>query len=212
MWINYDLSPYRYKLIKEAMLGFLKYESLQNSIKHIDDLVKTQLIKETKDKETIKAVIFMKKLTLDITCTILFGIHDESTKQALFDDFFVALRAIWSIPINFPGTVFWRGLQARSRIIKLLLPIIQKKKEGLLSGTLNPKSDVLSCLLSLRDENQQPLSEEEIIDNFIILLIASHDTSAVLLSLMVWKLARDPSLYQKILQGNKKFFTSVSSI
>lgn len=39
-----------------------------------------------------------------------------------------------------------------------------------------------------------------IIDNFVTLMIASHDTSAILLSLMIWKLARDPEVYKKVLE------------
>ncbi|CAK9141247.1 unnamed protein product [Ilex paraguariensis] len=39
-----------------------------------------------------------------------------------------------------------------------------------------------------------------IMDNFIALMIASHDTTSILLSLMVWKMSRDPEVYQKILE------------
>lgn len=190
-------------MVKEAMLSFLKPENLQNNMKYIDDLVKTQLIRETQDKETIMAVMFLKKLTFNISCTILLGIHDEDTKQALLDDFFLTVKAIFSIPVNFPGTIFWRGMKARSRIVKRLLPIIQKKREELLRGKQGPRSDIITYLLALRDEHQEPLNDEEIMDNFIGLLMASHDTTTILLSLMLWKLARDPSLYEKIVQGNK---------
>jgi cytochrome P450 len=41
-----------------------------------------------------------------------------------------------------------------------------------------------------------------IIDNYVTLMIASHDTSAILISLMIWKLARDPEIYRKVLEGN----------
>ncbi|KAF8397113.1 hypothetical protein HHK36_016020 [Tetracentron sinense] len=196
----FALTGARYKLIKGAMVSFLRPESLQNYISHMDDLVKTELLKETKEKETIMAVTFMKKLTFNIACSILFGIHDEPIKEALFTDFTLAFKAIWSIPVNFPGTLFRQGLQARSRIIKKMLPIVKKRKEELSKGTLSPRSDVISCMLALKAENQELITEEEIMDNFILLMIASHDTSATLLSLMVWKLARAPELYQKVLE------------
>lgn len=67
-------------------------------------------------------------------------------------------------------------------------------------GILSPSSDVLSCLIELRDENQQPISDDMIIDNYITLMIASHDTSAILVSLMIWKLARDPEIHRKVFE------------
>lgn len=41
---------------------------------HLDSLVKTQLLTEL-------AVLFMKKVTFNLTCTQLFSIHDEPKKE-----------------------------------------------------------------------------------------------------------------------------------
>lgn len=192
---------YRYRLVKGAMLTFLKPESLQKYIKEMDELVKTLLLTETKGRDTIQAVFFMKELTFSIASSILFGIKDDDTIEALFDDFCLAFKAVWSLPVNFPGTVYWRGRRARSRIVNKILPIMEKRKEELSKGIRSPSNDILSCLLDLRDENKQPIADDMIVDNFITLMIASHDTSAVLLSLMIWKLSRDPKVYKKVLEG-----------
>ncbi|KAF9595748.1 hypothetical protein IFM89_003490 [Coptis chinensis] len=194
----FELTGARYKLIKAAMVSFLKPESLQYYVRHIDDLVVTNLLRETKDRDIVKAVDSMKMITFDVACTILFGIHDEMTKSAMLSDFTIAFKAVWSIPVNFPGTNFRKGIEARGRIIDRLSPIIKKKREDLIKGIISPKSDVLSCLLALREENQEPITEQEIMDNFIMLMIASHDTSAILLCLMIWKMARDTKIYDKI--------------
>ncbi|GMY10433.1 taxadiene 5-alpha hydroxylase-like [Fagus crenata] len=117
--------------VKGAMMSFLKPESLQNYVKEMDELVKRLLLIETKETDTIKAVTFMKKLTFTIAFNILFGIKDECTKEALLEDFNLVFKAIWSLPVNFPGTVYWRGLKARSRIVDRILPILRKKSEEL---------------------------------------------------------------------------------
>ncbi|KAF5470339.1 hypothetical protein F2P56_010859 [Juglans regia] len=195
-----ELTGYRYRLVKGAMMTFLKPESLQKYIKEMDELVKTLFLTETKGRDTIQAVVFMKELTFSIASNILFGIKDDYTREALFDDFSLAFKAIMSLPVNFPGTVHWRGRRARSRIVNKILPIMEKRKEELLKGIRSPSSDVLSCMLELRDENKQPIADDMIIDNFVTLMIASHDTSAILLSLMIWKLARDPEVYKKVLE------------
>lgn len=183
-------------------MSFLKPENLQEYVGVMDDLVKKEVLNEMEGKATIKAVPFMKYLTFNVSCALLFGIHDEPTKQALLEDFFLAFKGVWSIPVSLPGTMFWKALKARSRIIKRMLPIVEKKREMLREGTLNPKSDVISSLVALRDDNGEPITNEEIMDNIIVLMIASHDTTAILLSLIVWKLAREPKLREKVQEGN----------
>ncbi|KAF7816231.1 taxadiene 5-alpha hydroxylase-like [Senna tora] len=195
-----ELSGSRYKLVKGAMLDFLKPECLQNYVKEMDELASSALVRETKGKETIGGVVFVKRLAFEMACKILLGIKDEQTVDALFEDFGVAFKALYSLPLNLPGTTFWRGIRARARTVDRVLPIIAKRREQLSKGILSPTNDLLSCLLALRDENNQPLSDDVVTDNFVFSVIASHDTSATLLSLMVWKLARDPNICNKVFE------------
>ncbi|KAM1494634.1 hypothetical protein ACFX14_028994 [Malus domestica] len=196
----FELTGSRYKMVKGAMMSILKPEILQKNIKPMDELIKNILLRETKNKDTIKGVATMKKLAFELASNILTGIKDEHTTEALSDDLSIAFKAIATIPFNFPGTVFWKGLRARSRIVSRILPILEQKREELSKGKLSPTSDLFTCLLTLRDENQKPLSDDMIIDNYVTLIIASHDTSAILLSLMIWKLSRDSEIYNKVLE------------
>jgi cytochrome P450 family 26 subfamily A len=69
-------------------------------------------------------------------------------------------------------------------------------------GTAFPQQDLITTLLSLRnEENSAVLTDGEIIDNAIVIMIAGYDTSSVLLSLLIRLLADDPSIYASILQG-----------
>ncbi|GAU18643.1 hypothetical protein TSUD_124760 [Trifolium subterraneum] len=165
----------------------------------MDELVSTVLLKELKENKTIEVVRLMKKLSYDMACNVLFDI-DEQTREILFEDFITAFKAIHSLPINFPGTSFWRGQKARARIVEKILPIMNKRREELSKGAISSTNDMLSCLLAIRDENGQPLDDDIITDNFIFLFVASHDTSATLMSLMIWKLSRDPDVYHKVLE------------
>jgi len=167
----------------------------------MDELVNATLLRALTENETMEAVVFMKKLSYDLACNILFDIKDEHTREALFVDFTLAFKAIHSLPINFPGTAFWRGQGARARIVDRMIPIMNKRREELSKGVLSSTNDMLSGLLALRDENQQPLADDLVTDNFIFLFVASHDTSATLMSLMIWKLSRDPEVYKRVLEG-----------
>ncbi|PON37683.1 Cytochrome P450, E-class, group I [Parasponia andersonii] len=186
----FELTGSRYRLIKGSHAKLLKAERLQNYIERMDELVKNILAREIKEDY--------------LACELIFGIEDKETKEALFDDFSIAFKAVWVIPVKFPGTTYWKGLRARSRIVKRVLPILRKRKEELPKGELKPENDILSCLLALRDENHEPISDDTIMDNYVTLMVASHDTFAILMSLTIWKLSRDPEIYHKVLKEHKE--------
>ncbi|KAI6674672.1 hypothetical protein NL676_002578 [Syzygium grande] len=56
-----------------------------------------------------------------------------------------------------------------------ILPILRTRKEEISAGRMDPKRDVMSCLLALSDENEEPINEGTIIDTTVTLVIASHN-------------------------------------
>ncbi|MCL7041021.1 hypothetical protein MKW94_017837 [Papaver nudicaule] len=196
----------RYKPLRRAMMSFLKPDSLQGHIKRMDVMVNRHIDMATKGIETITTISFMKKLTFHVACQILFGITDDATEQALYEEFGHCFEAMWSAPFNFPGTTFRKGIRARERIVKKMLPIMEKRKEQIKKGTLNPMDDVLSCMLSLETEaaengdQEEPITQHEVIDNFVAMMIASHDSSASVLTWVIWKLAKDREIYDNVVK------------
>ncbi|RZC62067.1 hypothetical protein C5167_023839 [Papaver somniferum] len=196
----------RYKPLRRAMMSFLKPDILQGHTKLMDNMVKARIDNETKGKDTITTISFMKKLTFHVASQILFGIADDSTEEALYKEFGYCFEAMWSAPFNFPGTTFRKGIQARKRIVNTMLPIMEKRKEQIKKGTLNPMNDVLSCMLSLETEaaengdHEEPITMNEVIDNFVALMIASHDSSAAVLTWVIWKLAKDREIYDNVVR------------
>lgn len=109
-----------------------------------------------------------------------------------------------SIPINFPFTRFNRSLKARLQIKTLVLNLIKERREKLEQQTIFAQHDLISTLLSLKndDNSSSMLTDEEIVDNIIVIMIAGHDTTSVLLSLMIKLLANEPSVCANVVQGN----------
>lgn len=62
--------------------------------------------------------------------------------------------------------------------------------------------DLISCLLSIRDENgEEVITEKEIIHNVMLVMVAGYDTSSVLITFLIRLLAKDPAIYAAVLQG-----------
>lgn len=84
----------------------------------------------------------------------------------------------------------------------MLKELLMEKRLELNKGAAK-NQDLISCLLSItRDEDGEELmSEKEIIDNAVIVMVAGHDTSSVLITFLVRLLATDQEVYEAVLKG-----------
>ncbi|KAF6167345.1 hypothetical protein GIB67_043206 [Kingdonia uniflora] len=204
-----DAEGSRHKLLKGAVMNMLKPERLQKFIGEMDIIVKKQLLQELKHKDSVNFVTLIRKVVFMVNCTILFRIPEGGMdKYALrMEDLVAAFRATWAIPLNIPGTVFGKGCKARARICKVLCNLVKTRKKELVEEDEKERDseyDVITCFLNVRDDEGLPLSEEDIVDNLMTLLLASHDTTASLLSLFVHYIGRDSHVYNKVLEEQKE--------
>jgi len=92
---------------------------------------------------------------------------------------------MWSIPINLPFTRYNRSLQASASIRNMTKDLIGEKRMELAKKGVNPHKDLISCMLSTRDENnREVINENEIMDNVMLVMTAGHDTSSVLITFL----------------------------
>ena len=66
---------------------------------------------------------------------------------------------------------------------------------------LAEREDILSLLLQARDEQGVPLSDRELRDELVTLLVAGHETTAAALSWALVELARNPDVQARIADG-----------
>ena len=62
------------------------------------------------------------------------------------------------------------------------------------------KISSLACSASVVN-NEAVISDEEIIHNVLLVMVAGHDTSAILITFLVRAPANDPDTYAAVLQG-----------
>ncbi|KAJ4843691.1 hypothetical protein Tsubulata_025407 [Turnera subulata] len=201
----FELSGSRHKLFRNAIVGFVKPESLQRFVGLMDSLVQQQLAKQLDGKDSVQIVTLMKKMAFNVTCSILFGIPDGEEKEIFLEEFSTAVKGCWSIPVEFPGTVFHTAMKARKSLCKRLLKLIDKVKAEMEAGRMDAQDNMIATFVALRDENGEPVTEEEMLDMVLSLVMASHDTTTILLTLFIRYLSRDSELYNKVLQEQKEF-------
>ncbi|KAG1338957.1 cytochrome P450 716A2 [Cocos nucifera] len=201
---TFELTGHGHKLIRSAMASFLKPESLQRYVREMDSLLKQRIFQELDGKESVKTVPLMKRITFNMACALLFRLPNGKELDLLFEDLETALKGMWTLHLNFPGTSFHRGMAARRRIFEYFSNLIQERRRKLSEANVSSENDVISCFLNLRDENGEELSEDMLVDNIMTLIIGSHDTITILLTQFVRHLARDKMTYDYILEEQKK--------
>ncbi|XP_072955667.1 cytochrome P450 85A1 isoform X1 [Typha angustifolia] len=91
--------------------------------------------------------------------------------EALKMDLFKLVLGTLSLPINFPGTNYHKGFQARQKLVGMLRDIIEDRRASQCSH-----NDMLDTLLRIDGEAKVKLSDEQIIDLIIALIYSGYET------------------------------------
>ncbi|HEY6823066.1 MAG TPA: cytochrome P450, partial [Steroidobacteraceae bacterium] len=153
------------------------------------------MLKSWRPGERVDVHAEIMALTLEIAAETLFGtsvrrdIADiEHSTNVLMAEISARLRRPIFIPdaIPIPGNVRYR--RALQRIDALVTRIVAERRR---SG--EDRGDLLSLLLLARDENGEPMTERQIRDEVVTMLLAGHETTALALSWTCYLLSKYPS-------------------
>ncbi|KAH9311005.1 hypothetical protein KI387_026040 [Taxus chinensis] len=181
-------------------MAFMKPEALQKCVGRMEGVVQEHFVEYWEGRDTVSAYPLMKQLTFQVASDLLFGLKDPVERQILNTESITLMKAIWSVPLNLPGTTFNKGLKARGRVVKRLSSLIKLRRREIAEGKVAPDKDLMSWLMTMKDESDNSLTEMEIIDNLIVLMIGGHDTTVFLLTQLVRMLCLHPHVYKRVLQ------------
>jgi cytochrome P450 len=145
----------------------------------------------------------MQAVTLEIILRAVFGVDEGERLTRLRDELRRTLnllgnprRAIFMVILGperlrrFPP--FRRNME---RIDRLLFEEIAVRRDA---ADLAERDDILSLLLQARHEDGRPMSDRELRDELMTLLVAGHETTATALSWAVELLSRHPAELQRL--------------
>ncbi|KAJ4726093.1 Cytochrome P450 [Melia azedarach] len=196
-----ELSGLDHKRVRDALVSFLKPESLRKYVGKIDGEIRKHLELHWHGKDGVTVLPQMKTLTFNIVCSLLFGLERGAQRDRFIDRFQEMVEGMWSVPVNLPFTRFSSSLRASARVQTMVKDLIREKRMKLEQKTAAPHDDLITCLLSIRNENnEEVISENEIVHNVMLIMVAGHDTSSVLITFLMRLLADDPAIYAAVLQ------------
>ena len=148
----------------------------------------------------------MQSVTLKVIMAGIFGIEGTPARGTLEHRFYQTIRRLSAISTNpLWHIVEWRNLgRAEARgLLRQLLGIIDRHlyaliRERRVRGDREGANDVFSLLLAVRDEDGQALSDEELRDELLTLVLAGHETTANSLAWTFERLLRAPAPYARL--------------
>ncbi len=141
----------------------------------------------------------MMQVTLDIAGRTLFDVdlatdaRDVAPALEAIMDANVAAKRLFAPPDYIPTPANVRYRKAVERLERVVYRIIQQHRER----TDHPR-DLLSMLLDARDEDGSRMSDRQLRDEVITLLLAGHETTAVALSWAWYLLGQNPEAERKL--------------
>jgi cytochrome P450 len=139
--------------------------------------------------------------TLDVIIRVIFGVDDEERIQEFHEALIAMMGAVR------PGFLFSRLLQrdmlglapyaryhrASERVDALLLDQIARTR-----ANLDGRTDVLADLLRARYDDGSAMDDAEICDQLRTLLIAGHETTAIILAWAIYFVLRDGDVLARL--------------
>jgi cytochrome P450 len=142
----------------------------------------------------------MMDLLIDISAKTLFGTEvagDAATVHESITTAFSILhrRVLSAVPlpwwVPFPSHV--RFLRAVSRLEEVVYRIIAERRRSGVEG-----NDVLSTLLTVRDEAGEGMPDRQIRDEVVTMLVAGHESTGASLSWALYLLSRYPMVARRV--------------
>ena len=148
----------------------------------------------------------MQAVTLKVIMAGIFGIEGTPAPGTLEHRFYRTIRRLtavsrsplWQlVELRNLGRLEARGLMARTLAIidRDLYALIRDRRAR---GPVEGATDVFSLLLATRDEDGLELSDEELRDELLTLVLAGHETTANSLAWTFERLLRAPAPYARL--------------
>jgi cytochrome P450 len=153
----------------------------------------------------------MRDITLDVIMSAVFGSEDAALKgdvRAMIEP----VESRWGVMLlaftagRRGATSTERFAERRKRVDDALYALIASRRED---PDIAEREDVLSMMLLAEDENGEPMTDAELRDELVTLLVAGHETTSTALAWTFELLNRNPEVRRKAEEGDPAYLDAL---
>lgn len=171
-----------------------------------------------KNDQEIDLYDFFHTLAFNIVAKTLFSSDIDENKVKELGKIITEVQEVFAKEVRLP---FYTKILSIFGVISKTIAKSERSKaiiQGVLDKRRNSgeeKNDLLDMLIQTRYEDTQlPMSDEQLVDEMLILFIAGHETTANALSFIFFEISKNPEaekkLSQEIAEEGENIFTSES--
>src|SRR5687767_12564964 len=185
----------RHMRMRKLMLPPFHGESIARFAEVIEQTANRE-IDRWRAGDTIRTRTIAQTITLEVIIRAVFGVTDAGRIEE-FKRLLPGLSAINPLLLFVqkdlgPRSPWGRFLARRDRVDALLFEEIEQRRGE------PDRDDILSLLLAARDEDGNPLTDRELRDELITLLLAGHETTATSIGWAFERLLRTPGALRRL--------------
>ncbi|MEX2538612.1 MAG: cytochrome P450 [Actinomycetota bacterium] len=159
----------------------------------------------------------MQAITLEVILRAVFGIQFDAKYERIRSSFerFLEVGSSYLILLppfrrEFPGSSWGRFVRLRAEVHRTVHDEIAGRRKA---TDLEGRTDLLSLLLGLHDEDGNGLDDDSLFDELMTMLLAGQDTTATALSWAFDLLTHHPAILERLVadldEGNEKYLNAV---
>ncbi|KAL6007172.1 hypothetical protein ACLOJK_032668 [Asimina triloba] len=144
-------------------------------------------------KGKINAYNETKAVTFCNICDMLVSFKSRpllDQMERLYRGFMAGVR---SMTINVPGTAYHHALKCRKKLTEILQDEVRIRTEGNIQ-----KQDFLQVLVDSTDEDGSKMTEVEIVQNIVSLILGGYESTSNVMTWALYYLAKYPGVLQKL--------------
>jgi cytochrome P450 len=149
----------------------------------------------------------MQAVTLDVIMAGIFGVPDgrpaPGTPEHSLREMILRLSWLTQTPVGQLAELMNAGREEPVGLMKRLIARLDRDIYGVIAAArarddAEERTDILSLLLAARDEDGEPMSDQELRDELLTLVLAGHETTANSLAWTFERLLRNPAAYDRL--------------
>ncbi|HEU4703125.1 MAG TPA: cytochrome P450, partial [Conexibacter sp.] len=149
----------------------------------------------------------MQAVTLDVIMAGIFGVEGEpqpGTPEHGLRQMILRLSWLTQTPLGQFAELMNAGREEPVGLTKHLIARLDRDVYGVIAAARTrqddgeERTDILSLLLAARDEDGEPMSDAELRDELLTLVLAGHETTANSLAWTFERLLRTPAAYDRL--------------
>jgi cytochrome P450 len=159
--------------------------------------------------ETFALAPRMQAITLDVIMSGIFGVEGKpapGTPEHGLRQMILRLSWLTTTPVGQLGELMNAGREEPVGLVKKLMARLDRDLYGVIAAARSradaegpgERTDILSLLLAARDEDGEPMSDAELRDELLTLVLAGHETTANSLAWTFERLLRTPAAYDRL--------------